>query len=154
MSDLLAAYQGDPAATSISEILLCYPGMNAVIRYRLAHALHGLGTPLIARLISEIAHAQTGIDIHPAATIGRGFFIDHGTGVVIGATAVIGDNVRLYQAVTLGAKRFATGTDGKLVKGEPRHPDHRGQRGDLCRRHHPSAASPSAGIRRSAAMSG
>jgi len=122
VSDLMAAYQGDPAATSISEILLCYPGMNAVIRYRLAHALHGLGTPLIARLISEIAHAQTGIDIHPGATIGRGFFIDHGTGVVIGATAVIGDNVRLYQAVTLGAKRFATGTDGKLVKGEPRHP--------------------------------
>jgi serine O-acetyltransferase len=122
VSDLLAAFQGDPAATSISEILLCYPGMNAVICYRLAHALHGLGAPLIARLIAEIAHSTTGIDIHPAATIGRGFFIDHGTGVVIGATAVIGDNVRLYQAVTLGAKRFLTGSDGNLVKGEPRHP--------------------------------
>jgi len=122
VSDLMAAYQGDPAATSISEILLCYPGMNAVIRYRLAHALHALGAPLIARFVSEIAHSQTGIDIHPAATIGRGFFIDHGTGVVIGATAVIGNNVRLYQAVTLGAKRFLTGEDGQLVKGEPRHP--------------------------------
>jgi len=122
VSDLLAAFQGDPAATSISEILLCYPGMNAVMCYRLAHALHQLGTPLIARLIAEIAHSKTGIDIHPGAQIGRGFFIDHGTGVVIGATAVIGDNVRLYQAVTLGAKRFLTGSDGNLVKGEPRHP--------------------------------
>jgi len=122
VSDLLAALHGDPAATSISEILLCYPGMSAVIRYRMAHALHRLGAPLIARLISEIAHSQTGIDIHPSAEIGRGFFIDHGTGVVIGATAIIGDNVRLYQAVTLGAKRFLTGSDGTLVKGEPRHP--------------------------------
>jgi serine O-acetyltransferase len=122
VSDLLAAFQGDPAATSISEILLCYPGMNAVTCYRLAHALHRLGAPLIARLISEIAHSKTGIDIHPSAEIGRGLFIDHGTGVVIGATAVIGDNVRLYQAVTLGAKRFLTGSDGTLVKGEPRHP--------------------------------
>jgi serine O-acetyltransferase len=93
-----------------------------VISYRLAHALHRLGAPLIARLIAEIAHSQTGIDIHPSAEIGRGFFIDHGTGVVIGATAIIGENVRLYQAVTLGAKRFLTGTDGTLVKGEPRHP--------------------------------
>jgi serine O-acetyltransferase len=122
VSDLLAAFHGDPAATSISEILLCYPGMNAVISYRLAHALHRLGAPLIARLIAEIAHSQTGIDIHPSAEIGRGFFIDHGTGVVIGATAIIGENVRLYQAVTLGAKRFLTGSDGTLVKGEPRHP--------------------------------
>jgi serine O-acetyltransferase len=122
VSDLLAAFHGDPAATSISEILLCYPGMNAVISYRLAHTLHRLGAPLIARLISEIAHSQTGIDIHPSAEIGRGFFIDHGTGVVIGATAIIGENVRLYQAVTLGAKRFLTGSDGTLVKGEPRHP--------------------------------
>jgi len=122
VSDLLAAFQGDPAASSISEILLCYPGMSAVTCYRLAHALHRLGAPLIARLIAEIAHSKTGIDIHPGAEIGRGFFIDHGTGVVIGATAIIGNNVRLYQAVTLGAKRFLTGSDGNLIKGEPRHP--------------------------------
>jgi serine O-acetyltransferase len=122
VSDLMAAFQGDPAATSISEILLCYPGMSAIIQYRLAHTLHQLGVPLIARLISEIAHSTTGIDIHPGAEIGRGFFIDHGTGVVIGATAVIGENVRLYQAVTLGAKRFPTDTSGNLVKGEARHP--------------------------------
>jgi serine O-acetyltransferase len=122
VSDLMAAFQGDPAATSISEILLCYPGMSAIIQYRLAHALNKLGAPLVARLISEIAHSTTGIDIHPGAEIGRGFFIDHGTGVVIGATAVIGENVRLYQAVTLGAKRFPIDASGGLVKGEPRHP--------------------------------
>jgi serine O-acetyltransferase len=122
VSDLLAAYQGDPAATSISEILLCYPGMQAVIYHRLAHALHHLGAPLIPRVIAEIAHSQTGIDIHPGAEIGRGFFIDHGTGVVIGATAVIGANVRLYQAVTLGAKRFKSDPNGALVKGDARHP--------------------------------
>jgi serine O-acetyltransferase len=122
VSDLLAAFHGDPAATSSSEILLCYPGMNAIIQYRLAHALHLLGAPLIARLISDIAHSATGIDIHPGAEIGRGFFIDHGTGVVIGATAVIGENVRLYQAVTLGAKRFPSDPDGALIKGEARHP--------------------------------
>jgi serine O-acetyltransferase len=96
--------------------------MSAIIQYRLAHTLHQLGVPLIARLISEIAHSTTGIDIHPGAEIGRGFFIDHGTGVVIGATAVIGENVRLYQAVTLGAKRFPTDPSGSLVKGEARHP--------------------------------
>jgi len=122
VSDLNAAYQGDPAATSISEILLCYPGMHVIIYHRLAHALHRLGAPLIPRVIAEIAHWQTGIDIHPGAEIGRGFFIDHGTGVVIGATAVIGANVRLYQAVTLGAKRFASDATGSLVKGDARHP--------------------------------
>jgi serine O-acetyltransferase len=122
VSDLHAAYQGDPAASSISEILLCYPGMSAIIHYRLAHALHRLGVPLIARLISGIAHSATGIDIHPGAEIGVGFFIDHGTGVVIGETAVLGENVRLYQAVTLGAKKFETGEDGSLVKGTARHP--------------------------------
>jgi len=121
-TDLEAAYQGDPAATSISEILLCYPGMHAVIYYRIAHALHRLEAPLIPRLISEIAHSSTGIDIHPAAEIGSHFFIDHGTGVVIGETSVIGRRVRLYQAVTLGAKRFTEGEHGDLVKGEPRHP--------------------------------
>lgn len=121
-TDLQAAYRGDPAATSTSEILLCYPGMTAVIYYRIAHALHRLGAPLIARLISDIAHSSTGIDIHPAADIGSHFFIDHGTGVVIGETTVIGKHVRLYQAVTLGAKRFAEGEQGILIKGEPRHP--------------------------------
>lgn len=121
-TDLQAAYQGDPAATSASEILLCYPGMTAVIYYRIAHALYGLGALLVARLISDIAHSSTGIDIHPAAEIGSHFFIDHGTGVVIGETTVIGRRVRLYQAVTLGAKRFTEGENGVLVKGEPRHP--------------------------------
>ena len=121
-TDIQAAYRGDPAATSTSEILLCYPGMTAIINYRIAHALHRLDAPLIARLISDIAHSATGIDIHPAAEIGSHFFIDHGTGVVIGETSVIGKHVRLYQAVTLGAKRFEEGEQGVLVKGEPRHP--------------------------------
>ena len=122
VTDLQAAYRGDPAATSHSEILLCYPGMTAIIYHRLAHVLHRLEAPLIPRLISDIAHASTGIDIHPAAEIGSHFFIDHGTGVVIGETTVIGKQVRLYQAVTLGAKRFTEGEQGVLVKGEPRHP--------------------------------
>ena len=122
VSDLQAAYQGDPAATSVSEILLCYPGMIAIIYYRLAHALHQLGIPVLARLIADIAHSKTGIDIHPGAEIGGSFFIDHGTGVVIGETAVIGRHVRLYQAVTLGAKSFPADAQGKLVKGAPRHP--------------------------------
>lgn len=121
-SDLRAAYQGDPAATSISEILLCYPGITAIIHYRLAHALYSLGARLVARLISGIAHSRTGIDIHPGAEIGDSFFIDHGTGVVIGETAVIGSHVRLYQAVTLGAKRFSADETGTLVKGVARHP--------------------------------
>ncbi|MFT3850240.1 MAG: serine acetyltransferase [Propionivibrio sp.] len=122
VSDLHAAYRGDPAATSYSEILLCYPGMIAVIHHRLAHALHELGAPFLARLIADIAHSTTGIDIHPGATIGGSFFIDHGTGVVIGETTIIGENVRLYQAVTLGAKRFPTDEEGNLVKGGARHP--------------------------------
>lgn len=122
VSDLQAAFQGDPAATSISEVLLCYPGAIAVMYYRLAHALHLLGTPLLARIISDIAHSATGIDIHPAAKIGGSFFIDHGTGVVIGETAIIGKNVRLYQAVTLGAKRFPADDNGALIKGNARHP--------------------------------
>jgi serine O-acetyltransferase len=121
-SDVLAAYQGDPAARSVDEVLLCYPGVLAMIHYRLAHHLYGLGLPLLARIISELAHAATGIDIHPGAKIGAGFFIDHGTGVVIGETAIIGQRVRLYQAVTLGAKRFPTNADGTLQKGLPRHP--------------------------------
>lgn len=122
VSDIQAAYQGDPAASSISEILLCYPGTTAIIYHRLAHALHTLGTPLLARLIADIAHSETGIDIHPAARIGGSFFIDHGTGVVIGETTIIGQRVRLYQAVTLGAKRFPTDEKGVLVKGHERHP--------------------------------
>jgi serine O-acetyltransferase len=121
-SDVLAAYQGDPAARSVDEVVLCYPGVLAMIHYRLAHCLYGLGLPLLARIIGELAHAETGIDIHPGATIGPGFFIDHGTGVVIGETAIIGQRVRLYQAVTLGAKRFPTHADGSLQKGLPRHP--------------------------------
>ncbi|KQY17006.1 serine acetyltransferase [Massilia sp. Root133] len=121
-SDVIAAFQGDPAARSVDEVLLCYPGIHAMIHYRLAHCLYGLGLPLLARIIAEQAHAETGIDIHPGATIGAGFFIDHGTGVVIGETAVIGQRVRLYQAVTLGAKRFPANVDGSLQKGLPRHP--------------------------------
>lgn len=122
ISDLRAAFVGDPAARNFPEILIGYPGMTAIIHHRLAHLLHHLGARLIARLIAEIAHARTGIDIHPGATIGSGFFIDHGTGVVIGETAVIGDNVRIYQAVTLGARHFPTDEEGKLIKGDARHP--------------------------------
>jgi len=121
-SDVLAAYQGDPAAHSVDEVLLSYPGIHAMLHHRIAHRLYVLGVPLLARLVAEIAHGQTGIDIHPGAKIGPGFFIDHGTGVVIGETAQIGRNVRLYQAVTLGAKRFTTDENGNLQKGFPRHP--------------------------------
>ena len=121
-SDVLAAFRGDPAARSVDEVLLCYPGVQAMIHHRIAHELYRLGLPLLARLVAERAHAETGIDIHPGATIGEGFFIDHGTGVVVGETAEIGRNVRLYQAVTLGAKRFATEADGSLQRGGARHP--------------------------------
>ena len=121
-SDVQAAYEGDPAARSIDEVLVCYPGITAITHYRLAHELHRLGASLIARMISEIAHSATGIEIHPGAQIGGSFFIDHGTGVVIGETAVIGEHVRLYQAVTLGAKRFPVDEHGALVKGNLRHP--------------------------------
>lgn len=121
-SDIKAAYEGDPAARNIDEVLVCYPGITAITHYRLAHVLHELGVPLIARMISEIAHSVTGVEIHPGAQIGGSFFIDHGTGVVIGETAIIGHNVRLYQAVTLGAKRFPVDENGALVKGNLRHP--------------------------------
>jgi serine O-acetyltransferase len=120
--DIWAAYQGDPAARSVDEVLLCYPGIRAVIHYRLANRLYREGVPLLARVIADIAHSDTGIDIHPGAQIGGGFFIDHGTGVVIGETTVIGERVRLYQAVTLGAKRFPVKESGELVKGLLRHP--------------------------------
>jgi len=121
-SDVIAAYQGDPAARSVDEVLLCYPGVRALISHRLAHELYLLGLPLIARVVAELAHADTGIDIHPGATIGAGCFIDHGTGVVIGETAVLGERVRIYQNVTLGAKSFPTDGDGNPLKGQPRHP--------------------------------
>lgn len=121
-SDVQAAYLGDPAARSVDEVLLCYPCLIAVIHHRIAHELYRLGAPLVARIISEIANSRTGIDIHPGAVIGHSFFIDHGTGVVIGETAVIGNNVRLYQAVTLGAKSFPSEADGRLTKGIARHP--------------------------------
>jgi serine O-acetyltransferase len=121
-TDIRAAYEGDPAATSLDEVICCYPGVAAIIRHRLAHGLHRLGVRMLPRIIAEIAHSITGIDIHPGARIGESFFIDHGTGVVIGGTAVIGDRVRLYQAVTLGAKRFEVDSDGMLVKDYPRHP--------------------------------
>ena len=121
-SDVTAAFAGDPAARSVDEVLLCYPGIEAMIHHRIAHRLYALGVPLLARLVAELAHGKTGIDIHPGATIGAGFFIDHGTGVVIGETAVIGQRVRVYQAVTLGAKSFPTDAEGHLVKGLPRHP--------------------------------
>ena len=121
-SDVVAAFEGDPAAHSVDEVLLCYPGVLAMIHHRLAHRLYELGVPLLARVLAELAHGQTGIDIHPGASIGAGFFIDHGTGVVIGETAVIGRRVRLYQAVTLGARSFPTDAAGNPVKGLPRHP--------------------------------
>lgn len=121
-SDVLAAFQGDPAARSVDEVLLCYPGIDAMVHHRVAHRLYELGVPLLARIVAELAHGRTGIDIHPGAIIGAGFFIDHGTGVVIGETAVIGERVRVYQAVTLGAKRFPTDDDGKIRKGLARHP--------------------------------
>ncbi len=121
-TDIRAAYYGDPAARNIDEVLVCYPGITAITHYRLAHELHQLGVPLIARMISEIAHSLTGIEIHPGAEISDSFFIDHGTGVVIGETAIIGRNVRLYQAVTLGAKSFPVDEHGALVKGNMRHP--------------------------------
>jgi len=121
-SDVEAAYQGDPAARSLQEVRLCYPGLTAMTHHRLAHELYLLGAPLLARVIAELAHSATGIDIHPGAEIGESFFMDHGTGVVIGETAIIGRRVRVYQAVTLGAKSFPVGRHGELVKGIPRHP--------------------------------
>jgi serine O-acetyltransferase len=121
-TDIWAAYVGDPAATSLDEVMGCYPGVTAIIRHRLAHSLYRLGARMLARIISEISHSATGIDIHPGAEIGESFFIDHGTGVVVGGTAVIGRRVRLYQAVTLGARRFEVDEQGALKKNYPRHP--------------------------------
>ncbi|NLY65166.1 MAG: serine acetyltransferase [Alcaligenaceae bacterium] len=121
-TDVNAAYVGDPAAGSVDEVLLCYPGILAMIHHRIAHEFYRQNARLVARIIAELAHSQTGIDIHPGAQIGEGFFIDHGTGVVIGETTIIGERVRVYQAVTLGAKSFSVSEDGSLHKGLPRHP--------------------------------
>jgi serine O-acetyltransferase len=120
--DVAAAYKGDPAAKSHHEIIFCYPGLEAITVYRVAHELLTLGVPYIPRMMTEYAHSKTGIDIHPGATIGDGFFIDHGTGVVIGETCVIGTNVKLYQGVTLGALSFQKDADGELVRDTKRHP--------------------------------
>lgn len=122
-TDIEAGYVGDPAAESIDEVIICYPAFIAIGSYRFAHILYTLGVKIIPRIMTEYAHGKTGIDIHPGATIGKSFFIDHGTGVVIGETTVIGDNVKLYQNVTLGAKSFSKNPDGSLVKGIKRHPN-------------------------------
>ena len=121
-TDVEAAFNGDPAAENFGEIISCYPVIKALTNYRIAHELHLIGVPLIPRIISEMAHSETGIDIHPAASIGNHFTIDHGTGVVIGATCIIGNNVKLYQGVTLGAKSFPCDENGNPIKGIPRHP--------------------------------
>lgn len=120
-TDVRAVYDGDPAAASCEEVILCYPALVAMTHYRLAHALWELGVPILPRMITEMAHSATGIDIHPGATIGDSFSIDHGTGVVIGETCIIGNQVRLYQGVTLGAKSFKFDAAGNLLR-EPRHP--------------------------------
>jgi serine O-acetyltransferase len=121
-SDVLAAYEGDPAAKSKAETIFCYPSLHTMTNHRVAHRLYKLGAPVIPRIISEMAHSRTGIDIHPGASIGEEFFIDHGTGVVIGETSVIGNKCRLYQGVTLGALSFPKDGEGNPVKGLPRHP--------------------------------
>jgi serine O-acetyltransferase len=121
-TDVQAAYDGDPACKSLDEVIFCYPGLEAITVYRLAHVLYELDIPFVPRMMTEWAHSRTGIDIHPGATIGSHFFIDHGTGVVIGETTDIGQNVKLYQGVTLGALSFATDGEGNLVRGHKRHP--------------------------------
>lgn len=121
-TDIVAAYNGDPAAKSFGEVIFCYPGVRAVTNYRLAHALLQLGVPLIPRIITEMAHSETGIDIHPGAIIGEYFTIDHGTGVVIGETSKIGNNVKMFQGVTLGARSFPLDENGNPIKGIDRHP--------------------------------
>ena len=122
ITDVNAAYLGDPAANSVGEVIFCYPAIRAISSYRIAHSLFRLGVPLIPRIITEMAHSETGIDINPEAVIGEYFTIDHGTGVVIGSTSIIGNNVKLYQGVTLGAKSFPLDEYGNPVKGIPRHP--------------------------------
>jgi len=119
----VAAYNGDPAAKSFGEVIFCYPSIRAISNYRIANTLLKLNVPLIPRIITEMAHSETGIDIHPGATIGDFFTIDHGTGVVIGETAIIGHNVKMYQGVTLGAKSFPLDANGNPIKGIVRHPN-------------------------------
>ncbi|MCA9131278.1 MAG: serine acetyltransferase [Planctomycetales bacterium] len=121
-TDVEAAYDGDPAVCSRDEIIFCYPGLEAITIYRLAHELHLLGVPFIPRMMTEWGHKETGVDIHPGAKIGEYFFIDHGTGVVIGETCEIGQSVKIYQGVTLGALSFPTDSDGQLIRGQKRHP--------------------------------
>ncbi len=121
-TDVQAAYEGDPACQTTDEVVFCYPGFEAVTVYRIAHELALLNVPFIPRMMTEWAHKQTGIDIHPGATIGEYFFIDHGTGVVVGETCEIGQHVKLYQGVTLGALSFPTDADGQLIRGKKRHP--------------------------------
>lgn len=121
--DIQAAYDGDPAANSLMEIMMSYPAVQAIATHRIAHHLYSRGVPLIPRIMSELSHSRTGIDIHPGARIGRFFFIDHGTGVVIGETSVIGDRVKIYQGVTLGAMSFPKDENGKPIKGVKRHPN-------------------------------
>ncbi|HUX00735.1 MAG: serine O-acetyltransferase EpsC [Phycisphaerae bacterium] len=120
--DVQALYDGDPAAKSLDEIIFSYPGLEAVTVYRIAHELYGLGVPLLPRIMTELAHSATGIDIHPGAKIGKNFFVDHGTGVVVGETCEIGDNVKIYQGVTLGALSFPKDGRGDLIRGRKRHP--------------------------------
>ena len=122
-TDVQAGYEGDPAAASLDEVIITYPSFKAIATYRIAHRLYELGVPMIPRVMTELAHQATGIDIHPGATIGKYFFIDHGTGVVVGETTVIGEHVKLYQHVTLGAKSFDLAEDGTPVKGVKRHPN-------------------------------
>ncbi len=121
-TDVQAAFDGDPACHSLDEVIFCYPGLEAITVYRFAHLLEELQIPFIPRMMSEWAHGRTGVDIHPGATIGSHFFIDHGTGVVIGETCHIGEHVKIYQGVTLGAVSFPTDSDGQLVRGQKRHP--------------------------------
>ena len=122
-TDVEAAYEGDPAAQSFEEIILAYPSLEAIAVQRMAHVLYNFGIPLIPRMMTEWVHSKTGIDIHPGATIGSHFFIDHGTGVVIGETCEIGSHVKLYHGVTLGARSFQKDNDGNPIKGIKRHPN-------------------------------
>lgn len=123
LTDIQAIYDGDPAAKSKAEIILCYPGFYAILIYRIAHVLYAAGIPYISRVMTEYAHEKTGIDINPGATIGDYFCIDHGTGIVVGETATIGHHVKLYQGVTIGARSFALDAEGKPIKDGKRHPD-------------------------------
>ena len=123
IKDAVAIYEGDPAASSVSEVVLCYPGFRAVMIYRIAHLFHINGIVYLPRMMTEYAHEITGIDIHPSAVIGEKFCIDHGTGIVIGETARIGNRVKIYQGVTIGAKSFESDIDGRIIKGKKRHPD-------------------------------